>query len=149
MITSIETATYLQLIGYLLFIVTPIVFFFSKGLSRKPHFVLMAYLASVLTMYMLIAAPLANLNGQLDLISQSLDRDGDGVFSPEEEASWTDSEKRAYDMHIADGARNVFGYLLSPLFASLYAAVIFSTAHAGRLLVLKTRAKQTGSTPLP
>ncbi len=93
-------------------------------------------------MFVVIVVPLENLNYQLDLVVHSLDRNGDGSVSPKEEATWTDEEKRANEMWGADGARNVFGYIVFPIFGAIYTAAIFSLLYAGYWLVCKFKNRE-------
>ena len=136
---TVDTAIKLQLAGYILFMLTPFVSLYIKGVSRKHHSVLLKYLASIFAMYALVSVPLANLNYQLDVVVQSLDRDGNGFFSPEEEEAWTAEEARAYGIYLGDGGRNVFGYLVSPIFASAYTAAIFLMFYGSCWLVGKIK----------
>lgn len=122
---SVETAVLLRMIGYLFFLVLPMVMLFFKGFSRKPLPILTKYVLSVVLMYLVIVVPLYNLNYQLDLVVAQLDRDGDRFISPSEKATWTEAESRASKMFIADGGRNVVGYLLTPYLAAAYSAVVF------------------------
>lgn len=80
----------------------------------------------MVSMYLFIAVPVANLNYQLDTLVQALDRNDDGLISPDEEITWSDTAKRADYLWAADGGRNVFGYLLSPIFAAVYTTGIFA-----------------------
>lgn len=136
---SIDTAIQLRIIGYVLFLVVPFVFLYLKGFSRKPFHVLVKVVLSVVAMYLAIVVPLGNLNHQLDSIVRSLDRDGDGLISQAEMATWTEQEKRANEMWVGDGARNVFGYLVAPIFATAYTATIFGVFYFGYWLVRKFR----------
>ncbi|QPB83324.1 hypothetical protein CWC22_010105 [Pseudoalteromonas rubra] len=122
---SIETAVLLRMIGYVLFLVLPMFVPFFKGLCRKPFKVLTRYTLCVVLMYLALAAPVYNLNYQLDLVVAQMDRDGNGSISPVEEATWTETEIKARKMRVADGGRNVFGYALAPYLALTYSAIVF------------------------
>ncbi|AZZ98324.1 hypothetical protein [Pseudoalteromonas sp. R3] len=122
---SIESATLLIKVGGVPFLVMPIFILFFKGVSLKPLQVLTKYLVCVVFMYLVVAASLYNLNYQLDLIVVQLDRDGDGSISLVEESTWTEEEIKARKMRVADGGRNVVGYLLTPYLAAAYSAVVF------------------------
>ena len=52
-----------------------------------------------------------------------LDRDGDGVWSSEEETTWTPEERRNLEAHIGDGGRNVFAAIIYPVFSVAYSVV--------------------------
>ena len=49
-----------------------------------------------------------------------LDRDGDGIWSREEQEAWSEDEIKYYDTHFADGGRNVFAVLIFPMFSFIY-----------------------------
>ncbi|WP_157576646.1 hypothetical protein [Pseudoalteromonas rubra] len=122
---SVETAVLLRMVGYLIFLVLPMIMLFIKGFSRKPLPILTKYVLSVVLMYLVIVVPLYNLNSQLDLIVVQLDRDRNGSISLVEESTWTEEEIKARKMRVADGGRNVVGYLLTPYLAAAYSAVVF------------------------
>ena len=129
---DIDTAIYLRLFGYIGFLITPFVFLFISGVSRRFVAVLIKYALSIIVMYLFIVVPLYNLNYQLDHIVESLDRNQDGWVTPDEKATWTSEEIRARDKWVGDGARNVFGYFVSPIFASIYCAMLFGVFYAVR-----------------
>ena len=136
---SIDTAINFRIFGYVIFLLAPFFAFFIKGISRKLLSISIKYLLTISVMYLFIVGPLFNLSYQLDSIVIQLDRDGDGFISHHEEATWTVSEVRAHKMWVGDGARNVFGYLISPIFASVYAAIIFIVLYVGYWFVGKIR----------
>lgn len=52
-----------------------------------------------------------------------LDRDGDGMYSPQEEANWTDRERKSMQRFIGDGGRNVFAVFFLPVFSFVCASI--------------------------
>ncbi|MFC3532131.1 hypothetical protein ACFOLG_08015 [Vogesella facilis] len=67
-----------------------------------------------------------------------MDRDHDGFFSPDEQASWSAKERKVMDHYIGDGGRNVFGGIIVPVAGLIYSvacAVTFELfAWGGRFL---------------
>lgn len=55
---------------------------------------------------------------------QDLDRDGDGVWSEAEEATWSARERAHYELAIDDGARNLFALYVYPVFSLTYSAIV-------------------------
>ena len=53
-----------------------------------------------------------------------LDRNGDGVWTPEEEATWTEEDKRNMDTFIGDGGRNVFAAIVFPVLSAAYSLTV-------------------------
>jgi hypothetical protein len=53
-----------------------------------------------------------------------LDRNGDGVWTPDEEAAWTKEDRRNMDAYFGDGGRNVFAAIIFPLFSAAYSFAI-------------------------
>ncbi|GAA6136245.1 hypothetical protein NBRC116188_30360 [Oceaniserpentilla sp. 4NH20-0058] len=56
-----------------------------------------------------------------------LDRDGDGIWSADEAATWPPEDHKNMDSYIGDGGRNVFAAIIFPLFSLVYstAATLF------------------------
>ncbi len=53
-----------------------------------------------------------------------LDRNGDGVWTPDEEATWTSEDKRNMEAYFGDGGRNVFAAILFPAFSTAYSLMV-------------------------
>lgn len=53
-----------------------------------------------------------------------LDRNGDGVWTPDEEATWTQEDKRNMDAYFGDGGRNVFAAIIFPAFSAAYSLAV-------------------------
>jgi hypothetical protein len=64
----------------------------------------------------------------LELQIAPLDLDGDGIWSPAEEATWTAEDRRRLAAHFGDGGRNVFALLVPPVVA-IYASGLWLAAH--------------------
>lgn len=55
---------------------------------------------------------------------QALDRNGDGIWSESEQASWSERERAYYQLALDDGARNLFALYVYPLFSLTYSVVV-------------------------
>ncbi len=55
-----------------------------------------------------------------------LDRDGDGIWSNIEQASWSQEERKYHDKYFADGGRNVFAIFMFPIFSFVYSILTIS-----------------------
>jgi hypothetical protein len=55
-----------------------------------------------------------------------LDYNHDGIYTPEETSNWNDTDKKIYTTYIADGGRNVFAFIMFPIFAFLYSIISIS-----------------------
>ncbi len=58
-----------------------------------------------------------------------LDRDGDGFWSDDEEATWTKEEKKhleQYKRYIGDNGRNVFALVLFSIFSTCFSFLVVS-----------------------
>ena len=53
-----------------------------------------------------------------------LDRNGDGVWSPQEEATWSSEEKEILQAHMGDGGQSVFAAIVFPIFSIIYSLVL-------------------------
>lgn len=92
-------------------------------------------------MYLLIIIPLYNLNSVLDEQVLLLDRNADGIVTSDEEKSWTEEDHRVSRMWAADGGRNVFGYLVSPIFATVYTCLIYMVLYVSNWLFHKVKSQ--------
>lgn len=53
-----------------------------------------------------------------------LDRNGDGFWTPDEEATWTKEDRRNMDSYFGDGGRNVFAAIIFPTFSAAYSLAV-------------------------
>jgi hypothetical protein len=53
-----------------------------------------------------------------------LDRNGDGLWAPDEEATWTKEDRRNIDFYFGDGGRNVFAVFVFPALSAVYSLAI-------------------------
>ncbi len=136
---TLDHALYLRFAGALLALLTPIVIYLLSGRSNRLAGVVSAILVSVAIMYLFIAGPLFVLNFELDQAVTAMDYDRDGIWTPEEKKQWSAEDHRVMQMWVGDGGRNVFGYLLSPIFCLVYSSVLFSVAYAISWILGKLR----------
>lgn len=59
----------------------------------------------------------------LDLLRE-LDRNGDGVWSDAERATWSAREHARFALVVDDGARNLFALYVYPVFSLTYSAIV-------------------------
>lgn len=81
-----------------------------------------------------IIVPLVNMDYQLPVKYELLDRNEDGRISDSEELTWNNEDKRVNQLFFVDGARNVFGYVVLPIFGFIYSAIIFIALYTGHWL---------------
>jgi len=55
-----------------------------------------------------------------------LDRDGNGFWTPDEEATWTIQDYKTLEAYIGDGGRNMFAAIIFPMFSVLYSVIVVS-----------------------
>lgn len=55
---------------------------------------------------------------------QDLDRNGDGVWSDAEKATWSERERAQFEFAIDDGARNLFALYVYPVFSLTWSAIV-------------------------
>lgn len=94
-----------------------------KKFARLGGFLITIVLSSVL-MSSTVIATWWFFDFRLEKKIAVLDRDGDGFWNPEEEASWTEDEKRNMEVYIADGGRNVFAAIIFPIFSVVYSFMV-------------------------
>jgi len=73
----------------------------------------------------------------LDYQVSFLDRDGDGIWSNIEQATWSNKEKEYHHLYFSDGGRNVFAIFMFPIFSLMYS--ILSTTIYWIILKIKTK----------
>ena len=139
---NIDTVITLRLIGYFAFLVIPIILFFTKGISKRFRLVFSKYLLSVFLMGLTIIAPLIHMDYQLTVKYEALDRNGDGSISAAEELTWSDEDKKVNELFFVDGARNVFGYVVIPLFGFIYTAIVFLVLYTSNWLFGKLKLRR-------
>ena len=59
----------------------------------------------------------------LDLLRE-LDRNGDGLWSDAERATWSALERERYALVVDDGARNLFALYVYPVFSLTWSAIV-------------------------
>ena len=59
----------------------------------------------------------------LDYQISFLDLDHNGIWTPEETATWSTKEKGIYHAYFADGGRNVFAIFMFPIFSVFYSLI--------------------------
>ena len=108
--------------GLLLFVPVLTSMLVRKKFLRVGGFLLSVVLSSFLMSSTVVAHWLA-FDWYLAKKIEVLDRDGDGFWSPEEEATWTTEERENLETHIGDGGRNVFSAIIFPVFSVVYSVV--------------------------
>ena len=90
-----------------------------KRFLRAGGFFLSVLLSSSLMTSAVVVSWLVH-DRNLALRIETLDRNGDGVWSRTEEATWTPQERKDLESHINDGGRNVFAAVIFPVLSVLY-----------------------------
>ena len=116
---------HLYIFAFCVLLVTPLVVIY---LSRK-HFkgVASISLATIISATIMSGAVVVNWkvsDWYIDSKVALMDRDGDGFYSKEEESTWSPQERQYMEIHIGDGARNVFALIIFPMFSMLYSLVV-------------------------
>jgi hypothetical protein len=117
-----------QAIQSTIWILLPVVpwsvsFLVRKKLKGFMYFLLVVTISSLLMSSVVIALT-AHLNWQLEQQTLPMDRNEDGVYSPDEEVTWTPDEKRAMQRMYADGGRNLFAAIFFPTVSVVYSLVV-------------------------
>jgi hypothetical protein len=89
-----------------------------------------------------IIVPLIHMDYQLTVKYDALDRNGDGRISEAEELTWSDEDKKVNKLFFVDGARNVFGYVVIPLFGFIYTAIVFLVLYTSNWLFGKFKLRR-------
>ena len=109
--------------GALLFVPIVLSALVRKRYVRIDGFLISVVLSSVLMSSTVIATWLV-FDWRLEKKIAVLDRDGDGFWSPDEEASWTEEERHNMEVYIGDGGRNVFAVIIYPVFSVAYSFIV-------------------------
>lgn len=96
-----------------------------KRLTGVGGFGLVVVLSSVLMSGVVIAQWLG-YDSYLDYRVSPLDRNGDGFWSDDEEATWSEEDHKNMDLYIGDGGRNVFAVIIFPMFSFAYSFIVSS-----------------------
>ena len=107
--------SFFQIVSLILFIIllfVPIATFY-KLQNKFNGFTLFTFSValSFIIMSSLVILRWYSYDLYLDYQISFLDRDSDGVWSNIEQASWSQEERKYYDIYFADGGRNVFAVL--------------------------------------
>ena len=92
---------------------------------------------SFFCMSIIVVAAWYILDLALDSHLNALDRDGDTIFSKQEQSTWSKRDWQFYDFAIGDGGRNVFAVFVFPVFAACYSFIIIAVLG----LIAKIRGK--------
>lgn len=75
-----------------------------------------------------------------------LDRNGDGFWTLDEEATWTKEDRRNMDSYFGDGGRNVFAAIIFPAFSATYSLAVV-TIYWLFMAVIQRRGKHCPTKP--
>ncbi|WP_438463450.1 hypothetical protein [Marinomonas sp. PE14-40] len=62
----------------------------------------------------------------LEILISPLDRNGDGLWTPEEETTWTEQDRKNMDTFFGDGGRNIFAVFIFPILSLLFSFSIMT-----------------------
>ena len=97
---------------------------FSRKKFKRLKYLLFVVTISSFLMSGAVAARTVHLKWQLEQQTRPMDRNGDGVLSPDEEATWTPEEKRASLRRFSDSGRIVFAAIIFPAFSVIYSLLV-------------------------
>ena len=89
-------------------------------------------LAALLSFFVISTISIGALvldNRSTQQVIDRMDRNHDGIFSIEEEASWSVEERKAMDHYIGDGGRNIAGVIIIPGVGLIYSIFCAVMAH--------------------
>lgn len=98
-------------------------FVIRKRLQGVKGFFLVVAISSVI-MSTITIAQVVIYNWNLEQKIAPLDRNGDGFWTPDEEATWTEQDHKNMRAYIGDGGRNVFAVFVFPIFSLLYSFLV-------------------------
>ena len=96
-----------------------------KRLTGLVGFGLVVVLSSVLMSGVVIVQWLG-YDSYLEAKIAPLDRNGDGSWSDDEIATWSEEDHKYMDSYIGDGGRNVFAAIIFPVFSLAYSFIVAS-----------------------
>lgn len=110
---------------YILLLSVPFLatFYVRKRFKSALGVVIVVSISALLMSSVVITQWLAS-DWYLESKIEKLDRDGDGIWSPEETASWTAEDKKNMGAYIGDGGRNVFAAIIFPMFSLVYSFLV-------------------------
>jgi hypothetical protein len=113
---------YLTYIPHLLIPILASIFVRKRARGIK-GFMLVIAISSVL-MSSIAIAQVVIYNWTLEQKIAPLDRNGDGFWTPDEEATWSERDQKNLSGYMGDGGRNVFAAFVFPIFSILYSFVV-------------------------
>ncbi|KZN14894.1 hypothetical protein [Marinomonas sp. TW1] len=81
---------------------------------------------SAFIMSSVVIAQWAAFNWSLESKIETLDRDGNGVWSQQETDTWTEEDHKNMDAYIGDGGRHVFAVIIFPIVSLIYSLFMAS-----------------------
>lgn len=123
---NVEFANQLYTGAYFVALFVPFIIRASGGF-RKTSVIrtIFGVMLSAFIMATLVIAAWYSLDLALEQHLSTLDKDGDSVWTEEEQRSWSETDWRYYHLAIGDGGRNVFAVFVFPIFSVIYPALVF------------------------
>ncbi len=123
---SIEFASNVYSYAYFVALFIPILVRAGIGMQEKRIIrIALWWLVSASAMAILVIAAWKYLDISLEQHLLALDRNGDSVWTDEEQKSWSKTDWSYYNLAMADGGRNVFSFFVFPIFSLIYTFIIF------------------------
>ncbi|MGD8841821.1 MAG: hypothetical protein PVI70_19590 [Gammaproteobacteria bacterium] len=122
---KIEIASFALTAGYFLALAIPFLLLFAvrRPAALLPRAALLLF-GSAAAMSLLVICLWWYLDDALIDYLRVLDRNGDGIWSESEVASFSESERAWYQLALDDGARNLFALYVYPVFSLTYSTVV-------------------------
>jgi len=119
-----------QIFQFLVLLVLLLVPIFTYRLFRKyfrglSGFVLTVVVSALIMSFVVIVRWLG-YDWYLEQQIAPLDRNSDGFWTLDEEATWTEQDFKNMSIYIGDGGGNVFAIFIYPAFSLLYSTLIVS-----------------------
>lgn len=122
---SLEQMIYLVIAMLLLLVPLLLCYLLRKRSKGALAFMILVGMSAFI-MSSVVIAQWAAFNWSLESKIETLDRDGNGVWSQQETDTWTEEDHKNMDTYIGDGGRNVFAVIIFPIVALIYSLLIVS-----------------------
>ncbi|NQD36872.1 hypothetical protein HPT27_07520 [Permianibacter sp. IMCC34836] len=130
---------------YLLLLLTPfiVLFFIKKSRNGYARLVISALLSAAF-MSGVVIVNWFGYDFYLEQRIAPLDRNGDGIWTPEEEATWTEEDRKALSAHLSDGGRNVFSVFIFPIFSVVYSCIAVMACWGVQRFLISIKSRRLG-----
>lgn len=130
----------IQIITFLVLLMMPLICCVFVG-KRFQGFsgLAISVVAAALIMSSLVLIQWLSYDWYLEQQITPLDRNGDGFWTNDERATWTDQDRKNMEVYFGDGGRNVFALMIFSVFSIVYSLLI----GAGYWLIVAIRSRHS------